>query len=77
MSGVGKHNDSYAEAIHRQWAANYFLDKKEPEDCTGAENHDTPSIGGSRMMHRVSTKQLLPMPSALLILDRQTDDFVS
>ena len=45
MSAVGSHNDSYAEAIHRQWAANYFLDRKAPEDCTGAENHDTPSIG--------------------------------
>ena len=52
MSGEGTHNDSYAEAIHRQWAANYFLDKKAPRDCTGAENHDTPSIGGSKIMLR-------------------------
>ena len=50
ISGVGSHNDSYAEAIHRQWAANYFLDKKPPEECTGAENHDTPSIGAYVIM---------------------------
>ena len=56
MSGVGNHNDSYAEAVHRQFAANYFLDKKCPdletqvEECTGEENHDTPSIGGFVML---------------------------
>ena len=35
MSATGSHNDSYAEAIHRQWAANYFLEKKPPAECTG------------------------------------------
>ena len=50
MGGAGSHNDSYAEAVHRQWAANYFLEKKPAAQCTGAENHDTPSIGGFVML---------------------------
>eukprot|EP00656_Telonema_subtile_P048505 TRINITY_DN5791_c0_g1_i4.p1 TRINITY_DN5791_c0_g1~~TRINITY_DN5791_c0_g1_i4.p1 ORF type:complete len:339 (-),score=58.02 TRINITY_DN5791_c0_g1_i4:169-1185(-) len=47
MTTPGSHNDSYAEAYHRQFFDNYLLNAVPlgPE-CAGAENHDTPSIGG-------------------------------
>lgn len=50
LTTPGSHNDSYAEAVHRQWLANHLLEKRPMEDCAGDENHDTPSIGGFVML---------------------------
>lgn len=45
MTTPGSHNDTYAESYHRQFFANYARGVP-PENCAGAENHDTASIGG-------------------------------
>ena len=42
----GSHNDSYCEAFHRQLLANHLLRGLPLDQSAGAENHDTPSIGG-------------------------------
>jgi hypothetical protein len=46
MVTPGSHNDSYAEAFHRQFFDNHLIAGKPLHDSAGAENHDTPSIGG-------------------------------
>eukprot|EP00658_Telonema_sp_P-2_P083987 TRINITY_DN9214_c0_g1_i2.p1 TRINITY_DN9214_c0_g1~~TRINITY_DN9214_c0_g1_i2.p1 ORF type:complete len:292 (-),score=43.26 TRINITY_DN9214_c0_g1_i2:20-895(-) len=46
MTTRGSHNDCYAEAYHRQFFANHLLNGTALAESAGAENHDTPSIGG-------------------------------
>lgn len=45
MTDRDSHNDTYAESYHRDFFANY-ANGLAPEDCAGAEGHDTASIGG-------------------------------
>jgi len=45
MTTEGTHNDTYAEAFHRQFFANFALHNKEPRECAGEENHDTANAG--------------------------------
>jgi ADP-ribosylglycohydrolase len=45
MTEPDRHNDTYAESFHRDFFANYAKGKN-PENCAGAEGHDTASIGG-------------------------------
>jgi len=46
LTRPGSHNDCYAEAFHRQLMANHLLRGIPMAEAAGAENHDTPSIGG-------------------------------
>lgn len=46
MTTEGSNDDIYAEAFHRQFLANHLLHGMPLEQSAGAENHDTPSIGG-------------------------------
>eukprot|EP00930_Biecheleria_cincta_P071964 TRINITY_DN59403_c0_g1_i1.p1 TRINITY_DN59403_c0_g1~~TRINITY_DN59403_c0_g1_i1.p1 ORF type:complete len:392 (-),score=56.13 TRINITY_DN59403_c0_g1_i1:171-1319(-) len=50
LTTPGSHNDSYAEAFHRQLLHNHFFNKLALAESAGAENHDTPSIGGFVML---------------------------
>jgi len=50
MTTPGSHNDAYAEAFHRQFFHNHLIEGRPLEDAAGAENHDTPSIGGFVML---------------------------
>merc|ERR1711977_273278 len=50
MTDPGSHNDTFAEAIHRQFFANHLLRGTPLSDSAGAENHDTPSIGAFPML---------------------------
>ena len=45
MTEPDRHNDTYAESYHRDFFANYAKGVS-PENCAGAEGHDTASIGG-------------------------------
>lgn len=45
MTEPDQHNDTYAESYHRDFFANYASGVS-PENCAGAEGHDTASIGG-------------------------------
>ncbi len=45
MTTPDQHNDTYAESYHRDFFANYAKGI-DPENCAGAEGHDTASIGG-------------------------------
>jgi len=45
MTEPDRHNDTYAESYHRDFFANY-ANGIPPENCAGAEGHDTASIGG-------------------------------
>ena len=45
MTEPDRHNDTYAESFHRDFFANYAQGVS-PENCAGAEGHDTASIGG-------------------------------
>jgi ADP-ribosyl-[dinitrogen reductase] hydrolase len=45
MTEPDRHNDTYAESYHRDFFANYAQGIA-PENCAGAEGHDTASIGG-------------------------------
>ena len=45
MTEPDRHNDTYAESYHRDFFANYAKGIP-PENCAGAEGHDTASIGG-------------------------------
>lgn len=45
MTEPDRHNDTYAESYHRDFFANY-AQGVHPENCAGAEGHDTASIGG-------------------------------
>lgn len=45
MTEPGRHNDTYAESYHRDFFANYAKGIS-PENCAGAEGHDTASMGG-------------------------------
>jgi ADP-ribosylglycohydrolase len=45
MTEPDQHNDTYAESFHRDFFANYARGVV-PEECAGAEGHDTASIGG-------------------------------
>jgi ADP-ribosyl-[dinitrogen reductase] hydrolase len=45
MTEPDQHNDTYAESYHRDFFANYAKGIA-PENCAGAEGHDTASIGG-------------------------------
>jgi ADP-ribosyl-[dinitrogen reductase] hydrolase len=45
MTEPDRHNDTYAESYHRDFFANYAKGIA-PENCAGAEGHDTASIGG-------------------------------
>lgn len=45
MTEPDQHNDTYAESYHRDFFANYAIGIA-PENCAGAEGHDTASIGG-------------------------------
>ncbi len=45
MTTADSHRDTYAESYHRAFFANYSQGVP-PEECAGAENHDTASIGG-------------------------------
>lgn len=45
MTEPDRHNDTYAESFHRDFFANYAQGVA-PENCAGAEGHDTASIGG-------------------------------
>jgi len=46
MTTPDSHNDTYADAVHRQFFDNLKLKEKSPSDCAGAENHDTAVIAG-------------------------------
>jgi ADP-ribosylglycohydrolase len=61
MTTPGTHNDTYAESYHREFFANYSRGCP-PERCAGAENHDTPSIGG-----------LVALPPVILAMRRNDD----
>jgi len=50
LTTPSSHNDSYAEAFHRQLMDNHMLKSMPLADSAGAENHDTPSIGGFVML---------------------------
>ena len=45
MTAPDSHNDTDAESYHRDFFANYARGVP-PENCAGAEGHDTASIGG-------------------------------
>lgn len=45
MTEPDRHNDTYAESYHRDFFANYARGIA-PENCAGAEGHDTASMGG-------------------------------
>ena len=45
MTTADSHNDTYAESYHRDFFANYACGVA-PEQCAGADGHDTASIGG-------------------------------
>ncbi len=45
MTTADSHKDTYAESYHRDFFANYAQGVA-PEQCAGAEGHDTASIGG-------------------------------
>ncbi|MDI1360651.1 ADP-ribosylglycohydrolase family protein [Methylotenera sp.] len=45
MTEPDRHNDTYAESYHRDFFANYAKGIA-PENCAGAEGHDTASMGG-------------------------------
>jgi ADP-ribosyl-[dinitrogen reductase] hydrolase len=45
MTTPDSHNDTYAESYHRDFFANYARGVA-PDQCAGAEGHDTASIGG-------------------------------
>jgi ADP-ribosyl-[dinitrogen reductase] hydrolase len=45
MTEPDRHNDTYAESYHRDFFANYAQGIA-PDNCAGAEGHDTASIGG-------------------------------
>lgn len=45
MTTPDSHNDTYAESYHRDFFANYARGVP-PDQCAGAEGHDTASIGG-------------------------------
>ncbi len=45
MTTADSHRDTYAESYHRAFFANYSRGVP-PDQCAGAENHDTASIGG-------------------------------
>lgn len=45
MTEPDQHNDTYAESYHRDFFANYAKGVN-PENCAGAEGHDTASMGG-------------------------------
>jgi ADP-ribosylglycohydrolase len=45
MTEPDRHNDTYAESYHRDFFANYAKGIS-PENCAGAEGHDTASMGG-------------------------------
>jgi len=50
MTIPGSHNDTYAEAFHRQLLDNHLVKGMPLDQSAGAENHDTPSIGGFVML---------------------------
>jgi len=45
MTEPDRHNDTYAESYHRDFFAHYAKGIA-PEQCVGAEGHDTASMGG-------------------------------
>ena len=45
MTTPNSHNDTYAEAYHRDFFTNYVLGKP-PMECAGKEDHNSASMGG-------------------------------
>jgi len=61
MTTPNSHNDTYAESYHRDFFANYSRGLS-PDQCAGAESHDTASIGG-----------LVTLPPVIFAALRETD----
>ena len=69
MTRPGSHNDStntYAEAFHRQFMANFLLRGKPAAESGGEECHDTPSVGGFVMLPPVLGSAVLVGKQAAL-----------
>ena len=61
MTEPDQHNDTYAESYHRDFFANYAKGVT-PENCAGAEGHDTASMGG-----------LVSLPLVVMVTLREGD----
>ena len=61
MMAPDSHEDTYAESYHREFFANYTRGLP-PEQCAGAEGHDTASIGA-----------LVSLPPVIMAARREAD----
>jgi ADP-ribosyl-[dinitrogen reductase] hydrolase len=62
MTTADSHRDTYAESFHRAFFANYSRGVP-PDQCAGAESHDTASIGG-----------LVGLPPVIMAAERAGDE---